>query len=409
MLESYAISIDTLPEYRRYIEPIIRKIGRGRGDILTTYMLWGVKHKDWYMIPRPLTDLSHEQIGTGFSTEQYALNNDNRVYIAKATYLKMDHKERANLLMHEIVMSARLLMKKTPKEQCEKLAGTQVAACSDAEMMKLAEATDMSEADRSTMDAQDHDAVKSMTIFLMQHTEDVSASTITAKRRELGFIFPWDKAMSNLAIPDLRIAFERSKLSGETFSANANIRQFAKPTAVRCEVEGQSWNDDVIRMNVRAVIDQPIDYSWDPAKAPPDWQPVTRDYFTYQLPNGTYTSAYIALLNSASFEAVTDDFEAHGVLDPADAHRVVDLVRLRPHLSSAEVYANQWQRVGQYKQIEVLISRDETPQILKITVSGIAVHMLHPVMKADDITPDAWEFVVSKKEAFSCTPSSGLR
>ena len=60
-------------------------------------------------------------------------------------------------------------------------------------MMKLAEAQDMTDAQRGTMDDHDHDAVKTMTIFLMQRTEAVTADSVLQKRRELGFVFDADR------------------------------------------------------------------------------------------------------------------------------------------------------------------------------------------------------------------------
>ena len=400
MLESFAISIDTLPEYRRYIEPLIRKIGRGRGDILTTYMQWGIKQKIWYMIPRPLADLSRDQVGTGFSTDQYALNNDARVYIAKATYLKMDHKERANLLMHEIVMSARLLMKKSPKEQCEKLAGAQLSNCSDPDMMKLAEAIDVSEGDRGKMDTPDHDAVRAMTIFLMQHPDEVSAASVTAKRRELGFVFPWDKAVSNVTASDVRLAIQRSALAGETFSANSNIRNFSQSTATSCKLKLQSFSDDASSLELQAVVAQEFPYDFR-GTLPPDWSPAYLRPIDYSLPN----SNQLATLEEANVSIYDESFEAQGVVDPSNNRRVVDRIRLRPLLQNENIpsYIHQNPPLN-FNQVEIFLTRDTNPQIARISVRKLSLHYIHENPDERAITNEDWEFVVNQREQFRCTP-----
>jgi hypothetical protein len=352
------------------------------------------------MIPRPLTDLSHDQVGTGFSTDQYALNNDARVYIAKASYLKMDHKERANLLMHEIVMSARLLMKKTPKEQCEKLAGSQVAACTDPDMMKLAEAVDVSEGERGKMDTPDHDAVRAMTIFLMQHTADVSAATVTAKRRELGFVFPWDKAVSSVTAADVRNAIERSNLAEETFSANASIRAFATPTATVCKLRLQSWAEDVSYLRIEAGLAQEFapDFT---GPIPPEWNPVYLNRIDGQNPQ----SKKFALLENADTSIYDETLSAQGVIDPTNNRRVVDRVRLRPAINNADVprYIRQ-QTPTPFTQVEIFLTRDDVPRITRISVRKLTLRYTKVNPDESAITSDDWEFVPNVKQKFSCTP-----
>ena len=317
----------------------------------------------------------------------------------------MNQKERANLLMHEIVMGARLLMKKTPQEQCEKLSGSQVSACSDPDMMKLAEAQDMSAADRARMDTNDHDSVRAMTIFLMQGTQDITAAKVTQMRRQLGFIFPWDKAVSELTFSDISLALDRARLSENTFNT-AGFRKISIPTT--CYFSTNTYSDEQMSFNSyvsSSLVSSDGQQSTPLSPAPSAGDaPFTNGRITWE--QNDQRSFYIFAEGHSS--STSETFEARGVLDPSNPKRVVDLVRLRPMLRDSEIpYIIANPNSATLDEVEMLLTREENPQVLQFIVRPPAILIKgHPDMK--NIGPDDWEFR-ARKEKFKCVNADATR
>lgn len=225
--EAYAKKITDLSEYKLFIRPLLRKMSEESADPFVTYMLWVAEEKAWFFAPCELERLSSAQIGVNSETDQlarhtehgiqiYAIEDEKNVNQAK-TYYQKKSKAKAALLLHEMVMGARLLMKKSAKEQCMILARKDANVCANPEMMAIAESREIDPSQAGVMDAADHEAVRTMTSLLAQKDADLSTENLMVLRQRLGFHFPWDRALSSLTYDGLKDAFARTQQLGDQF------------------------------------------------------------------------------------------------------------------------------------------------------------------------------------------------
>ena len=220
-VEDFAKSIDSLPEFRQYILPLLKRLSREPADVLLVYLRWAASTKPWYFIPKKLESLSQSQTGLPFHSDQTARNTKDSVYIHEPSYAELSPKNRAKLLMHEMVMSARFLMKQTPQAQCLALSRAQdLSTCKDAEILKLGVDTATSEADRETLTASEHERVRLMTNYLLDEKQDITGPKVTAMRTRLGFHYPWDSMISTLKATDIETVLMRSKAAEDLFIVN---------------------------------------------------------------------------------------------------------------------------------------------------------------------------------------------
>lgn len=221
--ETYAKKISELQEYQLYLRPLLRRMAESSRDPFVTYLLWTAEEKAWYFVPCELEKLSTEQIGVAVHSDQLARHGENGIFIhsrelekgvaedpKRPNYATKKSKAKATLLLHEMVMGARLLMKKSPLEQCTALAKKDAKLCSDPDAMAIATATPYDRAQAKVMDAVDHDAVYAMTAFLMAKNVDLSTASLRTTRERLGFNFPWSRAVSDLDLRGLNKVFNRT-------------------------------------------------------------------------------------------------------------------------------------------------------------------------------------------------------
>jgi hypothetical protein len=120
-LESYRVAITETPEYIKYIKPISEKLMATKPDI-GRFFLSSVQKKNWYFVPARLVELDPKRIGVPFRADQLALQNLREVWIDNGYYSKTEIKDKAHLLLHEIVMGMRLLVFDSSRKQCESFA-----------------------------------------------------------------------------------------------------------------------------------------------------------------------------------------------------------------------------------------------------------------------------------------------
>lgn len=267
-MEAYAKKITEMEEYKLFIRPVLRRLTEESADPLITYLLWAAEEKAWYFLPCDLTNLSTSQIGVALKSDQLALHGEHGVYIRAVeneknksgvvTYYQKRGKARAALLLHEMVMGARLLMKKPAAEQCKALAKKDSKICSDPELMAIAETRQVDPSQVNVMDAADHEAIRAMTAFLAQRESDFSTENMSATRERLGFVFPWSRAHSAISLPDIAAAFARSRQMQDRFKVAGAMdtpfrnggRTYIKPPvhpyfkdyAMTCSIDVQtSW------------------------------------------------------------------------------------------------------------------------------------------------------------------------
>lgn len=119
-IESYPYNVMNRPAFVKYVKPILDRTPEGDIRRLLTY---AIRSKKWYAPPCDLKLLGAERIGTSIETEQGALQNFTEVWqsakqleeVAKRTDAE---RAEAELIVHEIGMSLRLIHLDSPKQQC---------------------------------------------------------------------------------------------------------------------------------------------------------------------------------------------------------------------------------------------------------------------------------------------------
>ncbi len=338
MTEMYSKDIESLPEYKRYIVPILRRLMQGRADVLVVYLKWAAKSKTWYFVPKKLPSLPKERIALAFtSTDQLALHSDKEIFIDQPAYLAQTDREKATLLLHEMVMGAKLLMKKLPQKQCEHLSGAlDPMACKDEDMMRLAIADpDAGSADRQNiLNGRDHESVRAMTVYLMDPKQSLAGSSIAVLRSRLDFNFPWEHILSSVDREELLAAVDRTMLSDEPFVAEES---FATLEGVACKIDlttvGLSHE-----INLTAIAS------------------TGEKYFDSRL-----------LFHGGS----SIPLMAKGILDPSGSKKMVDLVTIEP-VSQGQGYTTANGQNIQAK-FQFVVSRDSSPRVLEFRIVPIRV------------------------------------
>jgi hypothetical protein len=115
MLETYQVDPRTLPAYRKYVSQIFDKYDKEYAE-----SPWGkheqmklfdaiVQMRTWYIVPKKLETIGKEVLGVLFfkdSTDQLAIQTDMEIYIDKSYFDNMSDSEQADLIEHEVVMTA---------------------------------------------------------------------------------------------------------------------------------------------------------------------------------------------------------------------------------------------------------------------------------------------------------------
>lgn len=247
--EAYAKKISTLEEYRLYVAPIFRRLRASGNDLFVDYLEWAAESKAWYFVPCELGKLPQEQVGVSIQYEQLALHGEHGIYIDSRGYNAKDRKmkDKASLLLHEIVMGARLLSKQSPKKQCEILAGSAAAKnCADKDLALGTEASAVTDPKKiMALDAADHEAIRAMTVYLGQKTSDFTGDGLRAARRRMGFELAWDRSLSDLKVEDVVKALSRTILTALPFHASeASSKHYFSGKKARCAFElDQSTSD----------------------------------------------------------------------------------------------------------------------------------------------------------------------
>jgi hypothetical protein len=110
-IESYAQDITSLPEYKQYIQPILAKLDT-KIPALANDMRYLERNKNAYFVPVELLKMPEWIIGVYFETDQLALQTESELWVDSILYNRMrNQKDKATLLLHEMVMGLILLEK----------------------------------------------------------------------------------------------------------------------------------------------------------------------------------------------------------------------------------------------------------------------------------------------------------
>ncbi len=348
-VEAYAnTNIESLPEYRRHILPILRKLSVGKPDVLVAYLLWAVRQKAWYFIPRKLENLAKEKVQLLFRSDQLALHGETEIFIEQEPYQNSSMKDRAVLLLHEMVMAARLLMKKSPQVQCEALSKTtELNVCRDREMLKIAAPMVLDKDDDiHSLNGLDHSSVRSLTVYLGDDKQDRSGTAVFAQRIRLGFVFPWDALLSKLTAEDLDRAIQRSALAQDIFRSRDS-------QCVMSVIQSNAYEATWIFNNLESP---PAGKPWPPSIIPEaSAQAYQQDY---GLTSGSWISIPKGSISSTSL------VETRGTTDLVFGDgAIVDAFEILPNVADPGEHI--------FPKVEFYVSRTQKPRILGFRLTQI--------------------------------------
>lgn len=382
-LETYAVHIDTLPEYRKYIAPIFQRMSRGKPDILLGYFNWAISHKAWLFLPTDFDSLAKEQVGVNFSSDQLARNYPKEVHISATRYNSKSPRDKAYLLMHEIVMSARFLMKQPPEVQCAALNQGNEKQCTSPEMLKLARMKTYDEKARESLDNVDHDSVRVLTVYLMTKDQDLTGETISRVRRNLGFEFPWDQLESSLGLGDLIDAINRANLAGDIL-ASPDVPNGNSENPVQCYPQ-VSFHSGYANLNMLFLDPRVIE--------PGGFQ---NPYGSNETITRNGRSETHPVIQRAFVWTSEDGIEAKGALDPRDGEHLIDVVRVLPNLSYYWSYGTAGEVLS---VLEFYLSRETTPRLIEIR--SIPVRLLKKTTSTSDDAA-SMEIVLTRDRPIVC-------
>jgi hypothetical protein len=116
-LESY-IARDLMAQ--KYYEPIMSliKVLSLEYPRLAADIYHISREREWYFVPVELDLISKKILGTYGVTEQYALQDLNKVWLNSISFEKMEPKDQSLLILHELVMGVKLLKYKSKQDKC---------------------------------------------------------------------------------------------------------------------------------------------------------------------------------------------------------------------------------------------------------------------------------------------------
>lgn len=105
LVESYITDIESVPEYKEIVMPIVKKTSV-RNEGLASFLKTGFKKLTWYFIPTELKEQASIITGLPFSSNQIAVQNSvtGEVWVDATQFRSIDSLERAKLLVHESLL-----------------------------------------------------------------------------------------------------------------------------------------------------------------------------------------------------------------------------------------------------------------------------------------------------------------
>jgi hypothetical protein len=389
--EAFSKRISTLEEYRLYLKPMLQRMVEEGSDPLVTYLLWAAEEKAWYFIPCELQKLSSEQTGVAVQSDQLAVHGEHGIYIHSResepnvnSYFSKKSKAKAALLLHEMVMGARLLMKKTAKEQCTALAKKDSKLCSDPDVMAIAEAKAVDPKQAMIMDASDHEAVRAMTSYLSEKGADLSVEKVRATRERLGFNFPWSRAVSDVNHRAIVDAFARSMQVGDKFQV-ASSHAYFKDEPVSCSIAHNVWEVDrssavEVAFVSKYDMSNPAEVETFTKKFGADSTMISvcrarSDQIYYQYTRSQSRSDYSECTDKtmmtawfksrATFQLSEGRFATRGVLVDGVVYDEVAFVTFNAH----EYQFRLDGRMVEAADVRILLTRDEAPRVHSIRLT----------------------------------------
>ncbi len=138
LLESYIDrNLKSRVYYVTYLKPLIETLA-AEYPYLAADMIHIASERDWYFVPAELEQISKNILGTYAGTDQYALQDLNKIWVNSILFDKMESDlDRATLVLHEMIMGIRLMQYKNTQDLCIAKAARVFVAKSDKSIEEL--------------------------------------------------------------------------------------------------------------------------------------------------------------------------------------------------------------------------------------------------------------------------------
>ncbi len=114
-LESYIKNPQDLDSFKTFVQPMLDTVDHSEVGYIFRGMFLS---KVWYFVPGPLNALPSNKIGSSIPTDQVALQDFDSIWIDSNLFDKMMPEDQAKLLVHELLMGAKLLRFDSYKHAC---------------------------------------------------------------------------------------------------------------------------------------------------------------------------------------------------------------------------------------------------------------------------------------------------
>jgi hypothetical protein len=115
------------PEFEDYILPVLKDVARiypppNSIDYFGSIAGHLIKNRSWYLVPIELKQIPNAKMGIPFSTDQWAYQTAGSIWISSLHYTG-NAKDKATILLHEILVGIKILRHLSDHEQCLAMRG----------------------------------------------------------------------------------------------------------------------------------------------------------------------------------------------------------------------------------------------------------------------------------------------
>jgi len=110
-------NFDQNEAYKLKVQPLIQTLAKKFPRLAADF--YHLTHqRDWYFVPGQLEAIPQNILGSYTKTDQFALQDLNKVWIDKLQFEKMSLENQGILLIHELMMGVRLMQFKHRQDKC---------------------------------------------------------------------------------------------------------------------------------------------------------------------------------------------------------------------------------------------------------------------------------------------------
>lgn len=160
-IESYRIDPADLPEFKSQIQPVFDSIANLRQgqNIVLNVLRYVTKTRSWYQLTDvDLDKIAPEKMGLPFTNDQWAVQSTSAVFLGEK--YKGTEEAKGVMLMHEILMSLKVLRHRSDFEQC-------VASYAHPELCERLNREGMYDVPK--VRAEDYEQVRTLSVWLLKN------------------------------------------------------------------------------------------------------------------------------------------------------------------------------------------------------------------------------------------------